>query len=465
MTHIPYIYRYVARFVIEAESPLAVGTGDGSILTDALVALDTNGLPFIPGTTLAGALRHALGEERAKTFFGCVDSPAEDDRRGSDIIITEARVIGAEGRVMDGALDVDFGEGSFYRPFLDLPIRQRVSINNRGVSDGGGKFDLQTVFKGTRFCFEIELLARGEERAADFRAVIDAVRSDAFRLGGSTREGMGAVAIRSLHTAVLDLRRDADLETYLRKPATLDDAAWDAWGAEEAIGPARDANFTCYTLCLRPDDFFLFGSGQGDDDADMTPARERFLRWDEATGLPRWADEAILIPATSVKGALAHRVAYYYNLLTGCFADDPSAPGARGRVGGANAAVRELFGYAASDGTKLPGRVLVSDVLVERAPAEKLLNHVAIDRFTGGSLRGALFSEKVVADAVSRDEYPYIIRLWTRVAAYSPRVVEAFERALRDVCTGMLPLGGGVNRGHGTFSGRLYKEGKLLEEI
>ena len=65
-----YTYRFLARFIIEAVTPLAVKSGDNNMLTDSLVALDVNGLPYIPGTSIAGKVRHAIGEEKAKIFFG-----------------------------------------------------------------------------------------------------------------------------------------------------------------------------------------------------------------------------------------------------------------------------------------------------------------------------------------------------------------------------------------------------------
>jgi hypothetical protein len=42
-----YTHRFIARIVMEAVTPLAVSNGEKSILTDALVATDVNGLPFI----------------------------------------------------------------------------------------------------------------------------------------------------------------------------------------------------------------------------------------------------------------------------------------------------------------------------------------------------------------------------------------------------------------------------------
>ena len=52
-----YDYRYIARIVLEAETPLVVGGGNNELSTDRPVAKDANGLPYIPGTSLTGVLR------------------------------------------------------------------------------------------------------------------------------------------------------------------------------------------------------------------------------------------------------------------------------------------------------------------------------------------------------------------------------------------------------------------------
>ena len=60
MTDTYYNIRYMARIIIEMRSPLQIGNGQKNILTDSPVLRDVNGLPFIPGSTLAGVIRHAL---------------------------------------------------------------------------------------------------------------------------------------------------------------------------------------------------------------------------------------------------------------------------------------------------------------------------------------------------------------------------------------------------------------------
>ena len=55
-----YTHRFLARLVIEAKTPLAIGSGEKDIISDALVATDVNGLPYIPGTAIAGVVRSLL---------------------------------------------------------------------------------------------------------------------------------------------------------------------------------------------------------------------------------------------------------------------------------------------------------------------------------------------------------------------------------------------------------------------
>ena len=54
----------MARIVIEAKTPLNIGSGNKGIKSDSLVLRDINGLPFIPGTTIAGLLRHSISIKR-----------------------------------------------------------------------------------------------------------------------------------------------------------------------------------------------------------------------------------------------------------------------------------------------------------------------------------------------------------------------------------------------------------------
>ena len=66
-------------------------------------------------------------------------------------------------------------------------------------------------------------------------------------------------------------------------------------------------------------------------------------------------------------------------------------------VGENNEAVKALFGYAKNSKQKiegLRGRVIINDIYLSHdEKKDKIFNHVKIDRFTSGTIDGALFQE------------------------------------------------------------------------
>lgn len=462
-----YTYRHIARVVIEANTPIAVGTGDKDFITDAPVITDVNGMPYIPGTSIAGVVRHAIGEEIAKKFFGFNERGEKaKDSRGSEIIFSDAVMIGHDGKAVDGLM-ADKLTDEFYQRFNSMPIRQHNRIGHKGVVDDAGKFDGQVCYKGIRFCFEIEKVSDRKEDE-DFVNAINQIYSNELRLGSGTRSGLGEVKVVSCKTVILDLSNVENLAAYINKSSNLrEDKFWES--IKESENRDENGKWEKYQLDLIPDDFFLFGSGFGSDDADMTPVKESIITWG-SNNTPKFEDEYTLIPASSVKGALSHRVAFHYNKLTRIFVEDLENDEIKNHVGDRNLAVRVLFGRAGEkEGEQEIGNVIVSDVLKESDNIKsKILNHVAIDRFTGGAIDGALFQEEVLYGKDAPFSLTFYLdkdRIDSKLEELNSKnkkeaIIKAFELGLKDICTGMLPLGGGVNRGHGSFSGELYVNGE-----
>lgn len=458
MTQIKYKYRQLARFVIEVATPIAVGAGSKDFITDAPVLKDVNGLPYLPGSSIAGVIRHAIGEDKAKSFFGYNDRVKSENSIGSEIIFTHAMMIGKDGLAMEGLNEIDFSDKEFYSKFKTLPIRQHNSIDAKGTVKDGGKFDEQVVYKGTRFCFEIEKVST-QEKDDDFENVIKTLYASDLRLGGGTRTGFGEIKIISCHYVSLNLSDSDELSRYISKNSSLNDEVfWNNENLKKEPDNSKSTNWNKYELNLLPDDFFLFGSGFGNDNADMTPVKESVIVWEKDK--PKFEDNYILIPCTSVKGAVSHRVAYHYNRLSGIYTDKIKKEEYKNHVGNKNAAVKALFGTEGDKSEEIKrGNVIFSDVLMPHCTMkEKVLNHVSIDRFTGGAIDGALFQEEVVFG--KGNTFKLIFQV--QQATYPDKAIEAFECVLKDICIGMLPLGGGVNRGHGIFSGTILKNDKLL---
>lgn len=454
-----YTHRFLARFVIEAETPLAVGSGEKDILTDALVATDANCLPYIPGTAIAGVVRHMVEDIRPTDFnvnqiFGF---QKEQDGRGSEIVFTEAKILNSRGEVVDGMKLDAIKTDPLLQNYNKLPIRQHVRINEKGVTDKAGKFDEQVCFAGTRFCFELEMVAKNADDENTFQQILEQVKGQTFRIGGGTRCGFGKIKVEDLQTKPLDLTKQDQLQAYLDKSSALDSDFW----SKEYHKPEGNSNYddwVKYELHLKPEDFFLFGSGFGDKEADMTPVKGKRVVWKEDKG--ELSEDLVLIPATSVKGALAHRVAFHHNRLLGRFA------GCTGdkepKVGNENEAVQVLFGYENQEAKKqVRGNLLFSDVIKDELTDEsdKILNHVAIDRFTGGAIDGALFQEKTTY--AKGQEFTLTILANEKVLK-GEKIQDSLESAMIDICKGLLPLGGGVNRGNGVFTGTLKRNNMVI---
>jgi CRISPR/Cas system CSM-associated protein Csm3 (group 7 of RAMP superfamily) len=440
-----YTHRYTARVLVEATTPLKIGTGDKGITIDEMIATDANGLPTIPGTAIAGVLRHLFEKETNDSqVFGFQKG---SNSEGSRFIFSEARFVGKEGKVLDGLQIIDFTTDDFYNNFKKLAVREHTKINHQGVADssGHGKFDSQVVYKGSRFVFDIEFLGN-EEDLEIWNLFLTQLNSPMFRLGGSTRKGFGELEIKAIDENIFDLRKD--LDAYLNRSVEL------TIPENSPKLSKKQENFIKYQLELTADDFFLFSSGYGDNEVDAIAKKEKIIVWKD--GKPEFSEEKILIPATSVKGALSHRTAFYYNKLAKNFAEE--VDNIENYVEENNTAVKILFGYkkdSKKEQTGEIGKVLISDVFIDHYN-EKIFNHVAIDRFTGGAIDGALFDEKAIN---SNDKI--LLNIFVDKVAFEKEefVQESFESALKDITTGMLPLGGSVNKGHGCFSGKIKKDG------
>ncbi len=450
-----YDLRFLAHIILEAETPIVIGSGRKTMLTDSEILKDYNGLPYIPGTSIAGVIRHALPVDLGNKFFGIKD---DKNNKGSEIIFSEAKLINDNGQVIDKLCNTDYN--NFTKQFKDLPKRNHVRISHKGVAEDHCKFDEEVIYKGSRFGFDIEMVAKESEKgdaSNAFDQVLTEIQKDTFRIGGGTRSGFGKMHSVSIKKRSFDLKKKEELSSYFATSSCLEKDYCSGW--EDFDNSSEDHNWIKYSLTLTPQDFFSFGSGKGDNDVDTVPVKESYVKWDGNNGF--FVENALLIPASSLKGALAHRVAYYYNLKHNIFAMQIPVEEFENYTGSNNPAVRMLFGCqkeGKSETVQKRGIAIFNDIFADY-PGDKILNHVAIDRFTGGAMDGALYSEKVVDGKgeltfhteVLIEKLPAIDNNDIDAQTIYKDAIEAFEKALGDIDKGLLPLGGGNGRGHGIF--------------
>jgi CRISPR/Cas system CSM-associated protein Csm3 (group 7 of RAMP superfamily) len=441
--------RYVARFVVEFRTPFLIGSGEGDPESDAAFVADANGLPSIPGSSLAGALRHAAGRhgmapDRVKRLFGYQQG---NEGRGSRLSFTwghihDCRDIPVEGRLAEKALLDD----AILAHARHANIRDHVCIGHRGAVADRQKFDERCVPPGHRFTFEV-MLEGGEVDREDWTMLLGLLYSSELRLGGKSRRGYGAYRVVSLKKGEFNLA-GGDLQALRDHPVRLDQPAPHLHEEDvDKLRAATAAGTVTAEMKLEPENFWLIG-GRDDAAVDLVPLAESRVVWTDAGGAI--GSDEILVPGTALKGPLAHRTAYHYNALNGIYADDLPPEELKEHTGGENRAVREMFGWSKGEGEKAEGRrgrVLIDDLYLGAPGVTKVLNHVSIDRFTGGALPGALFTEKALFQSGGFDFAVHIMDA-QGVAAASRK---AFLCALEDLAEGRLSVGAGGARGNGTF--------------
>jgi len=427
-----YTKRYVANIVIEAATPLKVGSSDVDMLQDSPVQKDWNELPMILGTSIAGVLRKEFDTAFANDVFGDEDAKKKANK-GSRIIISNALLCDENMQVQEKLLTE---KTPFLKLFENLPLREHTAITEKGVAKENSKFDEEVVYKGSRFKFRLEFIADENDRE-NWKQLLETLNSKIFRLGSGTTKGFGDMRVlRELSSYdVFDLDSD-EYRSHSSSLNTSYNKAFD-FAAREV---QKHEN---YLLEIAPDDFFIFGSGFGDDDADATPVFESVIDYETK----ELSKQKILIPASSIKGALAHRALFHYNKIMGNTIEKENGA----------AVLHQVFGAAKDEENESKGKLLMSDCFMSDKADRKIFDHVGIDRFTGGAMDGVLFQEKTL-----HDERAYKIEILLEKDV-EKEALKAFELALQDITTGMLPLGGMTTKGHGFFSGTLFKNGVKYE--
>ncbi len=332
------VFTYAAVYHITAAclAPLRVGGSDGDT---EKVLCDAAGRPFLPGTSLAGALRAWLEQNApAKTMalFGGEESRL---KKAGHLIVSDA----------------------FFAGDAPLELRPRLRIDPRtGTAAAGAKFDLAHIGKGAELSFMLTWL--GDKEDIDELAVVEdmlaALHTGDIVLGAHKTNGFGRVALE-VTRQTFDMFDPADRQKWLS----------DQYQGERLTLPEdRPGNMVKFTLTGRADDL-LVRSGKT-----MEVEKKSYTVNITEKGVP-------VIPATSLRGAVRAQA----SRIVRAAGIDP-------------AAIDELFGCAADGGR--PGRVRFEDAVLTKAQ-KKMITRIRIDKFTGGVMRRALINEEPISSPLT----------------------------------------------------------------
>jgi CRISPR/Cas system CSM-associated protein Csm3 (group 7 of RAMP superfamily) len=470
--------RAYARITLECLSPLVVATGKAQGGYDNQILRDANDLPFIPGAALAGVLRH-LWKRTRKEAEQAPDSPfgyqqvKGDEGLPSRITFTPALLVLANGSVVEGLAHPDDRDPIVNWLKSPQPLmRDRVRINARGAAADTGKYDLVGVPRGTRFRFELCWHGEAVEDFSGLQTLLELLAGDAFRLGANTRSGFGRVKPVCISLRKYDLRKPADRDAWLKRNRSLNDVKAAADATMQKVRGCLPGSFHSVSMqvcAVSPfriggggKAFFRLGAAQANASenekvADDLLYSEPTITWSKGDNRGEWQAHSLVIPASSIKGALRHRFEFHLRRQLGCYVEEA------GNAGAFQDTVEWLFGAedvrkrADLDSDGLAGAILFEDIYLDAGPLKTggknigMRIHNSIDRFTGGTLDGALYSEEYLSGI----SFNVNLQIDTaRVSRLAPEWGEAWQATLDDFCQGYLQLGAGGGKGMGHFQGK-----------
>lgn len=374
-------------------SALSVGSGENQY-SDSDIIRDSQGNPFIPGSTLAGVYRSLLEEEKADRYFGALIVRKESDTEPKEKR-EESKV-----RVYDAQIQEEAGK-------YCVSTRDCVKLDEWKTSVEGSKFDFEVIEPGAVFITYLEQdMEDGDEDIC--ARLANAWIRQRIQLGRKTARGLGAVKSTKIYREAFDLTQEDSLKKWLAFDLYQEDCWKTAWTG--SISAEENNAGIQVRLQLRQKSGISIRryttGGQADSEQLTCRVGEE-------------GKEEPLIPGTSWAGAFRHHME---KLL-------------RGSTG-------RYFGYC-DEKEKRKSSVFFSESLIQGAEA-KVLTRNAVDRFTGGVVRNALFTEKMWYGGETE-----------LTVGFPAGVNQAFRQAMAasiaDLHMGLLTVGGLTSVGRGIF--------------
>ena len=386
---------------VHLKSALHIGGSDEEHFS---MAINGNGEYIIPGTSLAGVVKHYL----------CPDSTVRSEK---------AALLG----------DID-GESSiyFYDAILhhaDVEERMGVRIDYKtGVAEDGGLYTNYYLAAGAKAQIRIQMFAKDENEAelerTMFHEIVAAIAQGKIRFGAKTRSGAGLLSVDYAYERDLDLTKEEDLDVYLEGPeasfALLDEKKN---GNQISLKDMADEGGNLWVLRADIPEGLIVRSGEKPDIAD-------------AVNMSHGGDETnFYIPGTSLKGIMRSYTEKVVHTL-----------GMQEKV------LTDIFGAEPTDhNTKAASHILTQDIEIDH-PKRTLYPRIRVDRVFGGTITGA----KMCAEILSKPQKPLEIRVVVDqgLDERNKKIANAFAfLALRDLGLGLVRIGGGSSVGFGRLQG------------
>lgn len=411
------------------ESPLTLGNGEAEYSHKDLM-LDKSGRPLIPGSSVAGMFYHYFSRHLKDDELPMLNrlwglNEGKGDFTASPICFYDAPHIGA---------------------WDDGQIGKRDGVRIERVTKTAqkmGKYDFQVLYPGNCFRFKAEIVLRKKQKdyrefaRKILREIWELGRTGSIRLGGKTSRGYGLARMENVWYHAFDLaEHPEEFETFVNCPW---DAENDIHGLEQLKSELEGRSWTLTIPLVLNRSLLIRSYDMATWDADARQVDNHHQR--------------AVVPGTSWAGVFRGRVQKIYEEIAACYFRKLTEKQKKE----IDDEINYLFGIEKRGATGQKSRIIFDESSDGEESHFIDIVRVAIDRFTGGSSRGALMKNRVTVDGH--------FNLSITVDQPTDAEKALVYLALADLLDGMLAVGGETSIGRGIFSPDAGKAEECLKAI
>lgn len=450
----PILKKKVFRIQVTLISPLSISSGrEGE--TDSDVICDYDGRPFVPASSLAGAMRAYLKKDKDEP---CLMGYSKDDENGK--------------------MSALFLSDMIFDDIPDTSVRDGVELNEKKTTVEGSKFDMEIIEAGTRATFYAEITIREDDTGIDtetnkpydreaeydrdIAAIIKGLNSGEIRLGSKKTRGFGRFKVDCINCREFDKSNyieyakvyrdkmiDENQEQNDRKHENQNKINLEGQGSERRKKENHDCAGDVWIDCMNllEDEKWI-----------ALPDKEKHyfhldvpLRLKGGISIRQYAsridepdfvhitnkDGKAVIPGSSFAGAIRHRLK---DILT-------ELKGQESKID-VKAVLDDMFGYVEKEMAHVSA-VVISESEIEGAEA-LTMTRTGISRFESAARDKALFTEKTYVGGTLTLNI-LIEKDGQDNPGKEKRTLGLILLAVEDIRNGYLAVGGGTAVGRGIF--------------
>jgi CRISPR/Cas system CSM-associated protein Csm3 (group 7 of RAMP superfamily) len=395
------------RLTLETKSPFSVCSGLDEHSDKDIIRHSNNNKPFIPGSTLAGIIREYIhrseadvsgktGESACDRFFGYIGTGGKKGEHNA----RQSRIIFADAELSDECM---------------ISLRDGVKLDGRKTAVNMGKYNYEIIEPGTTFESIIEYSGEDTKSFIEIiKKAAAAINSGEIRIGSKTNRGLGYMKAKGL---IKRFTKGNALEWLDFDPYSFD---WSS--AEGKIDEAKEFNGMVIDLEI-PSTIIVR-------DYNTEPAIAEGNIENLDSGHLHSALGPV-IPGTTWSGAFRHRAQVILEEELGINAE---------KVG---SFIETAFGQEVTSRKAAESNLSFFESVIERSTIIPI-TRTKIDRFTGGSLRGALFSENICCNGKTT------LQIGIKHSCRNKEAVAGLILlCLEDLNDGLLAVGGETAAGRG----------------